>query len=183
MDVEKHLTDAGTRLTLSTLVRHVIREIAPEELEILPQLEQAWAKGGPGIKRGRRWTGGSVGFGLDPMLVSQTVLGVLVGAFSEVLGEVAVGGWRRWRRGRRPPSRRERLDTLLPPLSTAQTQQFRDACRRHAAAAGSSDERAELIADAAYGVLLQQIMLGPSAADASIDPGGSDAAASAPRTP
>lgn len=160
---EERRAGSGPR-TLHDVVHQVVAEVAPEELEVLPLLEREWSAGRlPG--RRRRWAGGSVGFGLDPVLVGQALLTVLGGALSEAIGSATVTGVRGWRRRRRsrkplPPDR-----IPVPQLTSVQAQAIRDGILTHLTTAGLSRRRADLVADAALGVLLRQLLDAPVPSD------------------
>lgn len=167
---EEWRTGSGPR-TLHDVVHQVVAEVAPQELEVLPLLERKWSAGRLTGRR-RRWAGGSVGFGLDPVLVAQALLTVLGGALSEVIGTATVSGVRGWRRGRRrrtapPPDR-----IPVSPPASFQAQGFRDDCVAHLTTAGLSRKSAELAADAALGVLLRQLLDAPVPSESADPPAG-----------
>jgi hypothetical protein len=150
-------SDAG--LTLPELARRVVAEVAPDELEQLPEATDAWLAGDVRLPGDRRWLGGSIRFGLDPELVSAVILPVLASAISEVVNRTGEGFWHRLLRrfGRHRP------DPAVPALTAAQADAVRTACIANAIAAGVATKRATVIADAVYGSLLR-------AANATLEP-------------
>lgn len=175
---EEWRTGSGP-LTLHDVVHQVVAEVAPQELEVLPLLEREWSAGRLTGRR-RRWAGGSVGFGLDPVLVAQVLLTVLGGALSEVIGSAAVSGVRGWRRGRRARTAPPPDQIPVSPPASFQAQGFRDDCVTHLTTAGLSRKRAELAADAALGVLLRQLLDAPVPSDGA-GPAAPGGASGAPR--
>jgi hypothetical protein len=138
-----------TELSVSDLAEAAVDAAAPAETELLPDVTSAWLRGD--LSGSGRWSGGSVGFGLDPQLTVMLIYPILTGAFAQVLGDGAMSGWRRvWRR-----LRRRRPAPAVPASAVAQAERVRDACREQAIAAGVPVQRAELIADAVYGRLVR----------------------------
>jgi hypothetical protein len=146
-------------VTFPDLATEVVGLVAPQELELLPEVTAAWLNGQANAARTGSHLGGSVGFGVGPELLCSVVYPVLTGAFAQVLGTAALG-WRPrrawWRRRPRP-----RLE--VPPLDADQAAAVRAACLDSATAAGLSARRAALLADAVYGRLLQGVA--PAEAD------------------
>jgi hypothetical protein len=139
---------AGAAWTLPELAQRVVAEIAPAELEQLPEATEAWLAGDVRLPGDRRWLGGSIRFGLDPELISAVILPVLASAISEVVNKSGEGLWHRLRRA----FRRERPDPVVPALTAV-----RAACIAKAVAAGVAAKRATLIGDAVYGSLLHPV--------------------------
>jgi hypothetical protein len=135
------------------LAEVVVAAVAPEELELLPEVTAAWRAGDlAGVMDGK-WLGGSVGFGVDPGLTAMVIYPIITGAMSQLLGSVATSGWRglldRLRRRRRKPP------MVLSSTVLGQAEQMRAACVSQALAAGVPEARATLIADAVYGYLVR----------------------------
>ncbi|MCX4390843.1 hypothetical protein OG777_28500 [Micromonospora peucetia] len=129
-----------------------VRRLAPEELPIFDEVAAGWrrqlSKGGP------TWSvpQGGVGFGIDVTLLTELVLQVVAAAVGEVLvlGATAarVGLLRRRRRELPAPPE------AGPGLDSTQARRLREACHRHAVALGLDPARAELLADAAVGAMV-----------------------------
>jgi hypothetical protein len=149
MSIEGTRTDSGR--TLPELARQVVAEIAPDELEQLPEATDAWLAGDVRLPGDRRWLGGSIRFGLDPELVSAVILPVLASAISEVVNKSGAGFWQRLLR----MFRRRRPDPAVPALTAAQAEAVRTSCIAKAIAAGVAAKRATLIGEAVYGSLLR----------------------------
>lgn len=152
--------------------RAAVRRLAPEEIEVFDQVYAGWRRQGGSAAQWSR-PGGSVGFGIDSVLLTEVALQSISAAVTEVLvvGATAAGtmglGW--LRRRRRAASAGESAAPPLPgspsgsagvadaPPATAltdtQVTRLREACRRHAVALGLSTEQAELLADALVGAL------------------------------
>ena len=150
---ESRNADAPVEVTLPDLARRVVADIAPDELDLLPEATTAWLAGDLQRPGERRWVGGSIRFGLDPSLISQIILPVLTGAVTEVLSTARESLWQRLMRR----LRRHRPDPTVPPFTAEQAALIRTACVRNAIAAGVSNKRAELIADAVYGSLARAL--------------------------
>ncbi|MEU4779386.1 hypothetical protein [Micromonospora sp. NPDC023633] len=128
-----------------------VSRIAPEELPVFDEVAADWrrqlSKGSVG------WSvpPGGVGFGIDVTLVTELVLQVVAAAVGEVLvlgaATVRAGLLRRRRELPAPPDAR-------PGLDPAQARRLREACHRHALALGLDAGRAELLADAAVGAMV-----------------------------
>jgi hypothetical protein len=144
-------TRTGAELMLPELARQVVAEIAPDELEQLPEATDAWLAGDVRLPGDRRWLGGSIRFGLDPELVSAVILPVLASAISEVVNKSGERFWQRLLRR----FRRRRPDPTVPALTAAQADAVRTSCIANAVAAGVAAKRAALIGDAVYGSLLR----------------------------
>lgn len=148
-------------VTVAELAEAVVATVAPEELELLPEVTAAWRAGDlAGLKSGK-WLGGSIGFGVDPELIVMVIYPILTGAVTQLMGIVASSGWRRFvdrlrRRRRRPP-------TVLSSavLDKDKAEQLRAACFSQALEVGVPEPRATLIADAVYGYLLRTAALDP----------------------
>lgn len=128
-----------------------VRRIAAEELPIFDEVAAGWRRQ---LSKGRvSWSvpQGGVGFGIDTTLLTELVLQVVAAAVGEVLvlgATTARFGLRRRRRELpAPPDAR-------PGLDAAQARRLREACHRHAVTLGLDPARAELLADAAVGAML-----------------------------
>ncbi|MEU4639385.1 hypothetical protein [Micromonospora sp. NPDC023814] len=132
--------------------RAAVRRIAAEELPIFDEVAAGWRRQ---MSKGRvSWSvpQGGVGFGIDTTLLTELVLQVVAAAVGEVLvlgaTTARVGLLRRRRRELpAPPGAR-------PGLDSAQARRLREACHRHALALGLDPNRAELLADAAVGAMV-----------------------------
>jgi hypothetical protein len=143
-------------MTYPDLARRVVAAVAPAELELLPEVTAAWLAGDLARRGEGQWLAGSIGFGLDPNLTTLIVYPVLTGAFSQVIGGVAVTGWHRLRGRLRPGRRAAALPPpQLPPVTAELAERVRAACVERAEAAGVPGPRARLIADAVYAALLR----------------------------
>ncbi|GAA3339790.1 hypothetical protein GCM10020358_24830 [Amorphoplanes nipponensis] len=153
--------DGIATVDLVGVARSVVVATVPEQLDLLTEVATRWEAGaGPdGPRRG--WTGGSVGSGIEPLLLGEVILPVLLGASAEVLGDAVVAAWhsrprpvRRWRRRARS-GRDEPVALPAAPvtLDASQAEALRSACVRHGAALGLSPEEATVLADAVYGAL------------------------------
>lgn len=129
-----------------------VRRIAPEELPVFDEVAADWRRQ---LSKGRvSWSvpQGGVGFGIDVTLVTELALQVVAAAVGEVLvigaATVRAGLLRRRRRELpAPPDAR-------PGLDPEQVRRLREACHRHAVALGLDAGRAELLADAAVGAMV-----------------------------
>ncbi|MGK5519021.1 hypothetical protein ACSNN9_06635 [Micromonospora sp. URMC 107] len=129
-----------------------VSRIAPEELAVFDEVAAGWRR--QLSKGSASWSvpQGGVGFGIDVTLVSELALQVVAAAVGEVLvlgaATVRAGLLRRRRRELpAPPDAR-------PGLDPEQARRLREACHRHALALGLDAGRAELLADAAVGAMV-----------------------------
>ncbi|WP_199509404.1 hypothetical protein [Nucisporomicrobium flavum] len=140
--------------SLAVATRSAVERLAPQELEFLDDALSAWERQDLPRRRDRSAAAGTVGLGVDIALVTETVLAVLTGAATEVLGTVATDAWQRrprWRRRTRGggvPAAHQRL-----ALTAGQADRLREACRRHGQTLGLSAEQADLLADAVHGAI------------------------------
>ncbi|MEH1098272.1 hypothetical protein [Micromonospora sp. CPCC 205561] len=129
-----------------------VRRIAPEELPVFDEVAAGWRR--QLSTGGVSWSvpQGGVGFGIDVTLVTELVLQVVAAAVGEVLvlgaTTVRAGLLRRRRELPAPPDTRAGLDP-------EQARRLREACHRHALALGLDAGRAELLADAAVGAMVE----------------------------
>src|SRR5262245_37643233 len=124
------------------LAEVVVAAVAPDELELLPEVTAAWRAGDLAGVKGGKWLGGSVGFGVDPGLTAMVIYPIITGAMSQLMGTVAMSGWQRLvdrlRRSRpKPPM-------VLSSTILVQAEQMRAACVSQALAAGLPEARATL---------------------------------------
>jgi hypothetical protein len=138
-------------LDFPTLAAAIVSEVAPRELELLPDVTTAWRAGEFESSTRGTLSSGVVGFGLDPDVLTTIIYPLLTGVAAGVLGDTAT----RWqRRRRRPlPPRTATRQNGIPKLSQTQIEEFRDICFAHAVAAGVTEDLARLISDALYGRL------------------------------
>lgn len=129
-----------------------VRRIAPEELPVFDEVAADWRRQ---LSKGRvSWSvpQGGVGFGIDVTLVTELALQVVAAAVGEVLvigaATVRAGLLRRRRRELPAPP------DAPPGLDPEQARRLREACHRHAVALGLDAGRAELLADAAVGAMV-----------------------------
>jgi hypothetical protein len=151
---------------LKEVVRRIVSQSAPEELEVVDAVADAWLSEEPGNGRSRGTPGAAVGFGVETVLLSQLLLPIVSGALADVLGTVALerGRLKRKRRDAKaaatgPDSAKagSTAESGLPlQLATEQAESLRTACQRHARALGMSPQRAELLADAFLGALTRR---------------------------
>lgn len=152
-------------VTVPELAEAVVSALAPEELELLPEVTAAWRTGDlAGARRGK-WLGGSIGFGVDPALTVMVIYPIVTGAMAHLMSTVATSSWKRLldrlrRRRPKPPM-------LLSAAVLEQAERMRAACVAEALAAGLSQRRAALIADAAYGYLVRTAATDPGSGSAS----------------
>jgi len=139
--------------TYPELARLAVAAAAPDELELLPDATAAWLDGAgapPRPGRTEEWTGGSIGFGLDPSTVVEVVFAILTGTIAEVTGAALT------RRRFRGPRRRPEPAAPVPVLTPEQARQVREVCLTQALNAGVKPPKAALLADAVSGALLLQ---------------------------
>ena len=141
----------STTVTIADIARQVVAEQQPAQLPLLDAIERRDFQ-----DRGRRggWTGGSVGIGVDPAVLSEVIYPVLTGAMAQIAGTAAVSRWQRLRRRRTAstPS-----PTTVVTISTAQLEQIKADCVRNARALGLPTAKAQALGDAVLGVLSRRI--------------------------
>ena len=148
---------------VTELVEVVLAAVAPDELELLPEVTAAWRAGDLAGVKGGKWLGGSVGFGVDPGLTVMVIYPIITGAMSQLIGTAATSGWQRLvNRLRR---RRPKPPMVLSSTVLDKAEQMRAVCFSQALAVGLPEARATLIADAVYGYLMRT-----AAADPGSDP-------------
>jgi hypothetical protein len=140
-------------VTVAELAEAVVAAVAPNELELLPEVTTAYRAGDLAGVKGGKWLGGSIGFGIDPGLTAMVIYPIITGAMSQLMGTVATSAWQRLvdrlrRRRRKPPM-------VLSSTVLDQAEQMRAACVAQALEAGVPEARATLIADAVYGYLVR----------------------------
>ena len=70
---------------VTELTRDLIRQLAPEELAVFDSVAEAWLADG-GRQRPGKSPGGSVGFGVEEVLLTQLTFPIIAAALGEVLG-------------------------------------------------------------------------------------------------
>ncbi|MEU7903384.1 hypothetical protein [Actinoplanes sp. NPDC049118] len=146
---------------LGRLGHAAVIAVAPDQLDLYTAATARWDAGAGRRRRG--WTGGSVGSGIEPVLLAEVVGPVLLGAAAEVLGAATVAAWGRRRRWFRRGwwSRRRRDAEALPrtrvTLDAEQAEALRSACVRHGTTLGLSPAEAAMLADAVHGAVCQAL--------------------------
>jgi hypothetical protein len=148
---------------LTDVVRHVVRVLAPEELEAVDAVADAWLSDQRGNRRSRGAPGGTVGFGVEAVLLSQLLFPIVAGAIGDVLGTIALEPGRLKRKKSKPAAAPNTADPgeaseaagagPAVRLTKEQAENLRAACERHALALGLSSARADLLADSVLGSL------------------------------
>jgi hypothetical protein len=146
---------------VTEVVRYVVSQLAPEELEVVDAVAEAWLAGDSGNGRSKRAPGAAVGFGVEAVLLCELLFPIVSGAIGDVLGTIALEPGRLKRKGRTPRSAPAEPgaangsgaaeDGLAVPLTTKQAEDLRAACQRHARALGLPPAKAALLADAVLG--------------------------------
>ncbi|BFU43955.1 hypothetical protein [Krasilnikovia sp. MM14-A1004] len=162
-----HSTTGGTvTVELGELAQAAVLAVAPDQIDLLTAATARWDAGAG--QKGPGWTGGSVGSGIEPVLLAEVVGPVLLGASAEVLGAATVAAWRSrrgwFRRGwfRRGWFRRRRRPADPGPrtrvtLDADQVDALRSACIRHGTTLGLNPAEATMLADAVHGALCQAL--------------------------
>jgi len=139
---------SGGRLTitLADLARRVIVSETPDQVELLGEVTAQWEAGH--VPRRRRWAlmSGSVNFGIDPAVLSELIYPVLTATFAQVLGDVTLIAWRRWRGRSRPQS----VPRMQITLSVNRFDEVIPVCIAQGRDSGCSEAKARLLADAVY---------------------------------
>ena len=167
---------------VTDVVRHVVSQFAPEELEVVDAVADAWLSDELGNARSKGAPGVTVGFGVEVVLLSQLLFAIVSGAIGDVLGTIALdpGRLRRKRRatGPDPVKAGSMAETGLPvQVTREQAEDLRAACQRHARALGLSSAKAALLADAILGALTDSEHSVIAARDVSITASDSGVAA------
>ena len=150
------------------LVRHLVAQVAPDELPMFEEITEAWTSGRLAYQRPtRRGAGdGTMRVGVLISLNSEVIFAVVTGALANVLGDLAIATWQRSRRrwwSRLPRPRTGRGRHLLPrdavPAGSVillghEVPAFRQACLERGRALGLADGEAAALADASVGALL-----------------------------
>lgn len=152
-------------VTVPELAEVVVAAVAPQELELLPEVTAAWRAGDLASARGGKWSGGSIGFGVDPGLTVMVIYPIITGAMSQLMGTVATSVWQRL--AKRLRRKRPKPLMALSAAVLGQAEQMRAACVSQALAAGVPEARATLIADAVYGYLVRMAASDPGSSSAS----------------
>ncbi|MEU5696915.1 hypothetical protein [Actinosynnema sp. NPDC020468] len=136
--------------TIADLAREVVRRIAPEQSEYLELVVVARERGVGGTRRPWDWSGGAVGSGSPPDVLTDVIFPLLTGTIAQVWGASAFAHLqrRRWwrRRGQPKPSTRVVLDA-------SRIEDARAACVAHGMTLGLTEPEAAMLADAVVGVL------------------------------
>lgn len=146
-------------ITLADLAYGIVCVEAPDQLELLTEVTTRWETGAEPTRKRSGSLSGSVGCGIEPVVLSELVYPLLVGTVAHVLGTASVASWRRkwWRKwwpGRRAvPS----VPQTMVMLDAKQIEDFRAACVIHAMALGFTKRKANVLADALCGVLLRTL--------------------------
>jgi hypothetical protein len=142
------------------VVRQVVRQLAPDELDVVDPVADAWVLGELSHSGRKRGPGGAVGSGVEAVLLTQLLFPIVAGAVGDVLGTVALDPGRLKRRS--SPSAADGEEAAepaaakpAPPVALTERQlaSVHDACQRHARTLGLSAARAALLADAVVGSL------------------------------
>jgi hypothetical protein len=145
---------------VTDVVRRVVAELAPEELEVVDGVAQAWQTDELSTSPAKGSPGAAVGFGVDEVLLSQLLFPIVSGAIGDVLGTIAL-----------EPARLKRKKALkaeagaapaggpllaMPPLTKQQADDLHAACLRHARALRLPPAKAALMADAVVGSMTRR---------------------------
>lgn len=150
---------------VTEVVRHVVSRLAPDELEAVDTVADAWRKDGLANQRSKGAPGAAVGFGVESVLLTALLFPIVSAAIGEVLGTIALEPSRLSRKRRKAkiePAQRDSAivgvgDGGLPlQLTAEQIEDLRASCQRHAQALGLSQAKARLLADATLGVLARR---------------------------
>jgi hypothetical protein len=136
-------------VTMADIARQVVAELQPAQLPLLDDIERRNAHS---ARRDGSWSGGAVGIGVDPVVLSEVIFPVLTGAMAQITGTAAGSWWQRQRQRRRRKSAALTPTTVLT-ISTAQLEQIKIECVRNARALGLPPAKAQALGDAVLGVL------------------------------
>jgi len=148
---------------VTDVVRRVVSQQAPEELEVVDAVADAWRRGELSNRRPRGAPGAAVGFGVEDVLLAQLLFPIVSAAVGQVLGTIALEPGRLGRKRRTAGPGPAGPDSVkaagvaeagLPVRLTAeQAENLRGACERHARTLGLSSAKARVLADAVLGAL------------------------------
>lgn len=148
---------------VTEVVRHVVSQLAPEELEVVDAVADAWLSDARGNGRSKGAPGAAVGFGVEEILLSELLFPIVSAAIGDVLGTIALEPGRLKRKRRMPGSVPAKPDPAnagtvagagpAAQLTKEQAENLHAAAQRHARALGLSSARAALLADAVLGSL------------------------------
>lgn len=150
---------------VTEVVRQVVSQLAPDELEVVDGVADAWLADGLGNQRSKGAPGASVGFGVENVLLAQLLFPIVSAAIGEVLGTIALEPSRLSKKRRKAKAQPFQQDSAaagvvesgLPVhLTTDQIKDLRAACQRYAQALGLSQAKARLLADAILGALARR---------------------------
>jgi hypothetical protein len=149
---------------VTEVVRYVVRQLAPEELEVVDAVADAWLADELGNRRSRGTPGTVVGFGVEHVLLSQLLFPIVSAAIGDVLGTIALKASRLSRKRRKTSAEPVGSDSAkagsmakggLPVrLTREQAEDLHAAFQRNAQALGLSSAKAALLADATLGALI-----------------------------
>src|SRR5690349_14999327 len=88
-------------VTMADIARQVVTELEPAQLPLLDGVER---RNSHGRRRNGGWSGGAVGIGVDPLVLSEVIFPVLTGAMAQITGTAAGSWWQRQRQRRRRKS-------------------------------------------------------------------------------
>jgi len=150
---------------VTEVARDVVRQLAPDELAVFDSVAAAWLAD-DGRQRPGKAPGGSVGFGVEEVLLTQLTFPIIAAAVGEVLGNAAeerVRGRLKYRKRRRPAAAAVQADgagaakssesAARDVLTGQQARAVRNACERHARTLGMPPAKAKVLADAVLGSL------------------------------
>lgn len=149
---------------VTDVVRQVVGELAPEELEVVDGVAEAWQTDEFSTGPSKRSPGAAVGFGVDEVLLSQLLFPIVSGAIGDVLGTIALEPARLKRKkalkagAGAEPAGGSAADPVLavPPLTKEQADDLHSACLRHARALRLPPAKAALMADAVVGSMTRR---------------------------
>ena len=146
---------------VADLANAVVSSLAPDQHDLLAAVTQRWARGQLPRRRRWSWFGGSVGFGVDPAVLSEVIYPLLTATLAQVAGDVVLTAWlrRRWWR-RHFAAGTPNPPQVLVSLDERQLDALRAACVTHAVTLGLSKARAAVLADAIHGAVCRELAKG-----------------------
>jgi hypothetical protein len=132
-------------LVLSVLAHRIVMALEPDQEALLEGVTDRWRAGREGGGTGS--SGGSVGFGVDPSVLSEVVYPVIVGTFAQVLGSAAFEALRDAAR-KRLRRRRVPVPDVVVPVDDDLVARIRKACEEQGIAEGMTAEDAARLAEA-----------------------------------
>ena len=138
------------------VVRSVVGELEPDQLESVDPVAEAWLTGDLDKRRPSSSPGGgAVGSGIAAYLLAELLFPIVAGAFGDVLGTVALEPRRLWHK-KKPAAAQVTPGPPLEALTEQQAEKLYAACLRHAQAMGISAARAAVLADAILGSMARR---------------------------